>query len=88
MYKSGLAIFKDNPIFGVGNKNYRVITTKNIETKINDNYVLNTHPHQIYIELLSEHGLVGSIILLSIFYTKCLLEEKRHATEIIRDFVC
>ena len=68
LYKSGLAIFKDNPIFGVGNKNYRVITTKNIEAKINDKYVLNTHPHQIYIELLSEHGLVGSIILLSIFF--------------------
>ena len=68
LYKSGLAIFKDNPIFGVGNKNYRVITTKNIEIKINDNYVLNTHPHQIYIELLSEHGLVGTVILLSIFF--------------------
>ena len=38
------------------------------ETKINDNYVLNTHPHQIYIEFLSEHGLVGTIILLSIFF--------------------
>ena len=68
LYKSGFAIFKDNPIFGVGNKNYRVITTKNLDTKINDKYVLNTHPHQIYIELLSEHGLVGSIILLSIFF--------------------
>ena len=68
LYKSGLAVFKDNPIFGVGNKNYRVITTKNIETKINEDYILNTHPHQIYIELLSEHGLVGTIILLSIFF--------------------
>ena len=68
LYKSGLAVFKDNPIFGVGNKNYRVITTRNIETKINDDYLLNTHPHQIYIELLSEHGLVGTIILLSIFF--------------------
>ena len=68
LYKSGLAVFKDNPIFGVGNKNYRVITTKNLETKINEDYVLNTHPHQIYIELLSEHGLVGTIILLSIFF--------------------
>ncbi len=68
LYKSGLAVFKDNPIFGVGNKNYRVITTKNIKTKINDDYILNTHPHQIYIELLSEHGLVGTIILLSIFF--------------------
>ena len=68
LYKSGLAVFKDNPIFGVGNKNYRVITTKNIETKINEDYILNTHPHQIYIELLSEHGLVGTVILLSIFF--------------------
>ena len=68
LYKSGFAVFKDYPIFGVGNKNYRVITTQNIETKINDNYVLNTHPHQIYIELLSEHGLIGTIILLSIFF--------------------
>ena len=49
LYKSGFAVFKDYPIFGVGNKNYRVITTKNIETKINDDYLLNTLPHQIYI---------------------------------------
>ncbi len=69
LYKSGFAIFKDHPMFGVGNKNYRVITTQNIETKANDQYMLNTHPHQIYIELLSEHGLVGSLILLSIFFT-------------------
>jgi len=69
LYKSGFAVFKDHLFFGVGNKNYRVITTKNIETKINDDYLLNTHPHQIYIEFLSEHGLIGSIILLSIFFT-------------------
>ena len=69
LYKSGFAIFKDYPVFGVGNKNYRVITTKNTETKLNDNYLLSTHPHQIYIEFLSEHGLIGSIILLSIFFT-------------------
>jgi len=69
LYRSGIAVFKDHPFFGVGNKNYRVITTKNIETKINDDYLLNTHPHQVYIEFLSEHGLIGSIILLSIFFT-------------------
>ena len=69
LYKSGFEIFKDHPIFGVGNKNYRVITTQNIETKVNDQYMLSTHPHQIHIELLSEHGLVGSLILLSIFFT-------------------
>jgi len=29
-------------------------------------YICSTHPHQIYIEFLSEHGLLGSLILLSI----------------------
>ncbi len=69
LYKSGYAVFIDYPIFGVGNKNYRVITTQNLETKQNADYMLATHPHQIYFELLAEHGLIGSIIILSIFFT-------------------
>ena len=40
---------------------------KNIENK-NQNYVCNTHPHQIYFEFLSEHGLVGTFLLLSVFF--------------------
>ena len=45
LYKSGIAIFKDYPFFGVGNKNYRVVINKKeyIEVK-------STHPHQIYFE--------------------------------------
>ena len=27
-----------------------------------------THPHQIYFEFLSEHGLIGTFIILLIFY--------------------
>ena len=27
-----------------------------------------THPHQIYFEFLSEHGLIGTAILLVIFF--------------------
>ena len=68
IYKSGLEVFKKYPIFGVGNKNYRVETCENnIETP-NKHYLCTTHPHQIYIELLSEHGLVGTTILISIFF--------------------
>ena len=63
LYKSGIAIFKDYPFFGVGNKNYRVVINKKeyIEVK-------SIHPHQIYFEFLSEHGAVGTIILLSIIF--------------------
>ncbi len=65
LYRSGIAIFKDYPFFGVGNKNYRVVSK---EQNIKDDYEWSTHPHQIYFELLSEHGAVGTIILLSLIF--------------------
>ena len=72
LYKSGYYIFKDNIFFGVGNKNYRIKSCEFAFDKKNldaNKYVCSTHPHQIYFEFLSEHGLFGSIILLaSLFY--------------------
>lgn len=68
IYKSGLSVFKNYPLFGVGSKNYRFVTCKNEFKKLDKNYVCQTHPHQIYIEFLAEHGLVGTIIILGIFF--------------------
>tara|TARA_B100000035_G_C21028610_1_gene567314 strand:+ start:1867 stop:3102 length:1236 start_codon:yes stop_codon:yes gene_type:complete len=65
LYKSGYAMFKDYPIFGVGNKNYRIVAQ---DFEKNEYYYPSTHPHQIYFEFLSEHGIVGSIILLCVFF--------------------
>ena len=66
-YKSGYAVFKKYPLFGVGNKNYRIETRgENQYTK--ENYIPDTHPHQIYFELLSEHGLIGTTIILSLIF--------------------
>ena len=65
LYKSGFEVFKRYPIFGVGNKNYRVETCSK-EKKLN--YMCNTHPHQLYFEFLAEHGLFGSVILLFILF--------------------
>ena len=67
LYKSGIAIFKDYPFFGVGNKNYRVVSSR--DENIKDDYEYSTHPHQIYFEFLSEHGAVGTIILLSLIFS-------------------
>jgi O-antigen ligase len=66
LYESGFEVFKDNKLVGVGNKNYRIATCN--EIKKNDKYICTTHPHQIYFEFLSEHGLIGTLIILSIFY--------------------
>lgn len=68
IYRSGLSVFKNYPLFGVGNKNYRLVTCENEFKKFNKNYICQTHPHQIYIELLSEHGLVGAVIILGILF--------------------
>ena len=88
LYISSIKVFVKYPIFGVGNKNYRVVTCKKYaadetetvyyqfykftDSKIpelfNSNYVCNTHPHQIYFEFLAEHGIVGTLILLFVFF--------------------
>ena len=31
-------------------------------------YTCTTHPHQIYFDLLSEHGIFGTILILYLFY--------------------
>ena len=79
IYHSGINVFKDNPIFGVGNKNYRISACK-IYNKKDKNYskefVCTTHPHQMYIEFLSEHGLVGTIVLILILYKLIFMKFK------------
>ena len=68
LYDSAFEVFKNHKLLGVGNKNYRVETCNEVKSKKNIKYFCTTHPHQIYFEFLSEHGLIGSIIILSIFY--------------------
>ena len=68
-YYTALRIFEKYPFFGIGNKNFR-------EECLNQEYEnknlkrgaerCSTHPHQIYFELLSEHGIVGTITIIFI----------------------
>lgn len=69
LYGSGYEVFKNHKIFGVGNKNYRVETCANEEYIKNKSYLCSTHPHQIYFEFLSEHGILGTTVLLCIFFS-------------------
>ena len=68
LYKSGYLVFKNYPLLGVGNKNYRVETCDKEKKDINPEYFCTTHPHQIYFEMLSEHGIFGFFIILSIIF--------------------
>ena len=78
LYRSGIEVFKKYPYFGTGNKNYGFETCygqKNtvfksglISLPKNNLYLCSSHPHQIYFDFLAEHGFIGSIIILSIFF--------------------
>ena len=68
LYKSGIHVFKNNPWLGVGNKNYRVETCNAKKISIHKEYWCLTHPHQVYIEMLSEHGIIGTTIIISIIF--------------------
>ena len=75
-YNSAFKIFLENPLFGVGVKNYRI---ESVDKKYeNKNFIMTagrvtTHPHQVHLELLSETGLFGYIcfmifILYSLYF--------------------
>ena len=70
LQQSSIIIIKNNLLFGVGPKNYRIECTK-IKEKLDPNPnhqypFCSTHPHNIYFELLVEHGLVGAIMYIFI----------------------
>jgi len=65
-YKSAWKMFKDNKILGIGTKLFR----KNCN---NEKYKISfesctTHPHNTYVQLLAENGLLGFITIFFIFF--------------------
>ena len=63
MYITGLKIFSDNIFFGIGPRQFRNECAKYSVSE----YSCSTHPHNTYIELLSETGIVGFIFISSLF---------------------
>ncbi len=78
-YHTAFEIFKDNPILGAGIKSFRKLCSKReyVETlekkfkeQIKKNRLVdgcNTHPHHLYLQFLSEIGIVGFGLFLSLF---------------------
>ena len=70
MYISAYRIFLDNKIFGVGPRQFR----NECENYIVSIYSCETHPHNTYLELLSETGIfafliVGGLFILIFYYS-------------------
>tara|TARA_B110000027_G_scaffold45131_1_gene49640 strand:- start:341 stop:1588 length:1248 start_codon:yes stop_codon:yes gene_type:complete len=67
-YYAAIDIFKRNKFFGTGLKTFRV-ECKNAKVDPSMNLGCNTHPHQIYLEILSEIGIFGFLLFFSFFLT-------------------
>jgi hypothetical protein len=69
LYYSGYLVFKSNILFGVGLKNYATICDNEIIDPFKgvagvSQHFCDTHPHHIYLEILSESGIIGFLLLL------------------------
>jgi len=67
-YKSALKIFKDNLIFGSGPKSFRIKCSE--ERYLVSKTSCVSHPHNTYIQLMSETGIIGFCF---VFFLFCLL---------------
>lgn len=65
-FKSGLLLWKNEPILGNGFRYYKNNCPKILN--INDSMGCSTHPHNIYIEILSDYGLLGVVIFLAFLF--------------------
>ncbi|MDC3174352.1 O-antigen ligase family protein [Candidatus Pelagibacter sp.] len=68
-YLSAYRMFIDNIVLGVGVKNFRVFC-KDEQYKISD-VSCSSHPHNTYIQILSETGILGFIFLFTVFIYYC-----------------
>ena len=66
LYTVAYKIFLDNKIIGVGVKNFRKFCKD--EKYYNNQFSCNSHPHNAYIQILSETGIVGFLFILVIFF--------------------
>jgi O-antigen ligase len=66
-FLTAFSITRDNLLLGSGIKTFRIVCSEEKYTKINSSYAhqrCNTHPHNLYLEILSEEGMIGIIIFL------------------------
>ena len=72
IYETSIKIFNDNKFFGIGPKNFREICKLDKYKSFTDEDGsvdgCQTHPHNTYVQLLTETGLVGIFPIIFIFF--------------------
>tara|TARA_A100001234_G_scaffold113172_1_gene99380 strand:+ start:2300 stop:3562 length:1263 start_codon:yes stop_codon:yes gene_type:complete len=89
LIRTAYKMFKDQPIFGHGPKMFRIICAD--ERYATGKFHCMTHPHNFYIQLMAETGIIGFLFLLSalayVIFTalrqlkSIIFKQKRHLSD-------
>jgi O-antigen ligase len=74
-------IFLDNPLFGVGIKNFRIESGNKIYNGLDhkkNHLRVSNHPHELYYEFLSETGIFGLLFFLIFILSSVILSLKNY----------
>lgn len=69
LYKTGLNMFIKNPLLGIGPNNFRLSCSEEIYYL--SEFSCSTHPHNIFIQLLAEVGILGTAMVYFVFLYFC-----------------
>ena len=70
IYIAAYKMFLDNKVFGIGIRNFRILC-KDPKYFVNGNARCFTHPHNNYLQLLAETGIIGFLFLLTLLFYFC-----------------
>ncbi len=80
MYVTAYNIFLDNKLLGVGPRQFR----NECDNYSVGEYSCETHPHNTYIELLSEGGIFAFLIVTGVFFLICYISLKHMLFKILK----
>ena len=66
IFRTGWEVFKENKILGAGPNNFKNECKKYLNNR--NLYECSSHPHNTYLEILIETGIIGFVFILSLFF--------------------
>lgn len=84
-YETAIKMFYDNPLFGIGVRNFRIYC--NDPKYYVSKEGCSTHPHNTYIQLLAETGIVGFLFIFFIFSYIIFFSLKHFANRIMKKYL-
>ena len=84
IWLGGIHAFFSNPLIGIGPDNYRMLCIEFY--KVNTSIDCHTHPHNFYVQILAETGIIGLISFVFVYVSmtfKCINARKKFRHDVV-----